>query len=231
MMDNTTIIGIWIAGFLTLAIFSFLFKDNPFYKFAEYLYVGVSAGYWMVLDYQNVLVPNLFDKLKSAGQAWYSRQFFSPDWIYLIPAFLGLLLLLRIIPKISWVSRLPLAFSVGIFAGINIVYNMQAQVLEQIKATILPLWINGNLSQSLLNILIVTGVCCTLIYFYFSLEHKSWFMKSTSRAGIIVLMISFGAGFGYTVMGRVSILIDRMLFFREQWWPAVLQTLKHLTMH
>ena len=31
---------------LTIAIFSFLWKDNPIYKFAEHLVVGVSAGYW-----------------------------------------------------------------------------------------------------------------------------------------------------------------------------------------
>ena len=36
-----------MAAFLTLAIFSFLYKDNPFYKFAEHLFVGVSAAFWM----------------------------------------------------------------------------------------------------------------------------------------------------------------------------------------
>ena len=37
--------GVWCAALLTLFIFSFLYKDNPFYKFAEHLFVGVSAGY------------------------------------------------------------------------------------------------------------------------------------------------------------------------------------------
>ena len=36
-------IGVWVAAVLTLCIFSFLYKDNPFYKFAEHLFVGVSA--------------------------------------------------------------------------------------------------------------------------------------------------------------------------------------------
>ena len=38
-------IGIWMGVFFTLAILSFLYKDNPIYKFAEYVYVGLSAGY------------------------------------------------------------------------------------------------------------------------------------------------------------------------------------------
>ncbi|HEX6985981.1 MAG TPA: hypothetical protein VF170_11425, partial [Planctomycetaceae bacterium] len=35
--------GLWIAAVLTLAIFSFLAGDNPAYKLAEAVFVGVSA--------------------------------------------------------------------------------------------------------------------------------------------------------------------------------------------
>jgi len=44
-------IGVWIAAGLTLCVFSFLYKDNPFYKFAEHLFVGVSAGYYIALNF------------------------------------------------------------------------------------------------------------------------------------------------------------------------------------
>ena len=37
-------IGVWIAALLTLGIFSFLYKDNPVYKFCEHLFVGVRPG-------------------------------------------------------------------------------------------------------------------------------------------------------------------------------------------
>src|SRR5262249_36488135 len=55
--------GVWLAAILTLFIFSFLYKDNPLYKFAEHLFVGVSAGYYIVLNFWTVVVPNLFDPL------------------------------------------------------------------------------------------------------------------------------------------------------------------------
>ena len=51
------IIGIWIAAFLTLCIYSFLYRDNPFYRFAEYLFVGVSLGYSIVLNIHQGLYP------------------------------------------------------------------------------------------------------------------------------------------------------------------------------
>ncbi len=52
-------VGIWIGALLTLCIFSFLYRDNPLYKFAEHLFVGVSAGYFIVLRFWTVIVPNL----------------------------------------------------------------------------------------------------------------------------------------------------------------------------
>ena len=44
MSDAAEHLRIWFSALLTLMIFSFLYKDNPFYKFAEPLFVGVSAA-------------------------------------------------------------------------------------------------------------------------------------------------------------------------------------------
>ena len=44
-------VGIWVGALLTLCIFSFLYKDNPLYKLADHLFVGVSAGYFIVLRF------------------------------------------------------------------------------------------------------------------------------------------------------------------------------------
>src|SRR5262249_23188398 len=59
-------LGVWVGALLTLFIFSFLFRDNPLYKFAEHLFVGVSAGYNIVLNYWTVIDSNLIQPL---GQA------------------------------------------------------------------------------------------------------------------------------------------------------------------
>ncbi|MEW6277828.1 MAG: hypothetical protein AB1758_04325 [Candidatus Eremiobacterota bacterium] len=209
MTEQYQVVGIWISAFLTLCIFSFLYKDNPFYKFAEHVFIGVSAGYWMVLGYWNVLKPNLID------------QILTGKLIFVIPAVLGVLLLLRLVPSISWVSRWPICFMVGITAGFQIVYTMEAQVLDQVHATILPLWVDGNFARTLANWILVFGVLTGLIYFYFSVEHRGPVFGVSARIGIWVLMIAFGAAFGYTVMARVSLLIGRVLFFRDDWWPTI----------
>ncbi|MBI3925562.1 MAG: hypothetical protein HY319_08485 [Armatimonadetes bacterium] len=207
-MTTPDIIGTWIAAFLTLCIFSFLYGDNPFYKFAEHVFVGVSAGYWMVLGYWQNIYADMIGPLQTG------------DLKSLFPALLGLLMLGRLFPKIEWISRWPVGVLVGVFAGLNIVNTMQAQVLDQMAATIVPLWGNETVSETVVNWILVLGVFTGLIYFYFSVEHKGWFFGGASRVGIWVLMIAFGAAFGYTVMSRISLLIGRVFFFKDDWWPA-----------
>jgi hypothetical protein len=67
------------------------------------------------------------------------------------------------------------------------------------------------LGDSIFNsLIIVVGTICGLVYFYFSKEHTGVLGKM-SRLGIYFLMISFGASFGFAVMGRISLLIGRFI--------------------
>jgi hypothetical protein len=50
-----------------------------------------------------------------------------------------------------------------------------------------------------------------VVYFFFSIEHKG-IVGKTARLGIWFLMITFGAAFGYTVMGRIALLAIRIEF-------------------
>lgn len=203
-MPLSETIGIWLGAFLTLFIFSFLYKDNPFYKFAEHLFVGISAGYGATLEWFNMFRPNLWDPLTQEGKL-----------ILLVPFAFGVLLFSRFTKKFSWFSRWPMALVIGIYAGIAILGSAQGDLLPQIHANLLPLW-TGNWFTSLNNILLTVGVITGLIYFFFSKEHKGA-MGTGAKIGIWFLMISFGASFGYTVMSRMSLLIGRIYFLLVTW--------------
>ncbi len=198
-----TVIGVWIAAGLTLAIYSFLYKDNPFYKFAESLYVGISAGYWLIYTYAYVIQPMLIEPIKT------ERQF-----SLLIPAFFGMIMLTRWFPRIAWLSRWSIAFTVGMGAGLGITGYVQGFIIPQIQATILPL--SGFNMQTFNNLIIIVGFITTLVYFYFSKEHKG-VLGVSARIGITFIMIAFGASFGYTVMARISLLIGRFYFLIYKW--------------
>ena len=210
-------IGIFLAGALTLAIFSFLYKDNPVYKFAEHLFVGTSAGYWFVYNYFNVFKPNVEVAWKEAVGFW--------DYFHVvIPVLLGILMLMRLIPSVSWISRWAMAFSVGMTVGFNTITELQTNVLQQIGATLSPFaslhFNNGGLGASVNAIIILLAVLAALVYFFFSKEHTGGY-GHIAKVGIWVLMITFGASFGYTVMARISLLIGRVQFLQTDWWVAI----------
>jgi hypothetical protein len=219
-------IGIWAAALLTLCIFSFLYRDNPFYKLAESIFVGTSAAYWMVVGFWDVLVPNLFDKLFPAAIQSWAMPGLSPEreqlwWVSLVPLALGFMLLMRLAPRGGWLGVWPLAFVVGTFAGLRLVAYVQADLLSQARASILSIVaLNSSnsirLQQTLENFVLLTGTLVCLVYFLFSVEHKGTAGR-LSKVGIWVLMITFGAGFGYTVMGRIALLAIRLEFLFDDW--------------
>lgn len=200
---------IWISALLSLAVFSFLYKDNPFYRFAEHLFIGVANGYAVTFYYHNILVPTLFDPLFRQGKL-----------LYIIPFIIGILYFTRFIPRISWLVRIPIGITIGYYVGASIPATTQAFIIKQIQGTVLTstnfqAW-NAGSWGIVWSVIVFIGVLCSLSYFYFSKEHKG-VLGVTSRIGIVFIMIGFGAAFGYTVMARISLLIGRLQFLLGDW--------------
>ena len=235
-------VGTWIAAFLTLAVFSFLAGDNPAYKLAESIFVGVSAGYVMVAAFWDQIVQNLLAKLlphasQLMGIANLDGKIEHRQWIFIVPLVMGLMMLWQLAPKGGWIARWPLAFFIGATAGIRITATFEADFVRQIQQTLLPIvaivydnaasgrkldWV-ASLQQSVRNTVIVFGVLTSLTYFFFSVEHRGP-VRVASRIGIFVLMITFGAAFGYTVMGRIVLLTQRLEFLFFDWLRLPLPT-------
>ena len=207
-MPFEMILGAWVAAGLTLFIFTFLYKDNPLFKIAEHLYVGISVGYTIVKSY-DLMFRLVVDPIADQGQ-----------WTRLIPVVIGLLMFARYVPRYAWLSRIAFAFFVGVGSGLAIPRLISSNILKQIEDTVRPLVtvVDGGSLQptfslldpnsSLNNVIILFGVLCVLIYFFFSIEHHGP-TKIAARTGIVFLMLAFGAAFGYTAMARMSLLIGR----------------------
>ncbi len=204
-MNLSSDILIWVSSILTLCIFSFIFRDNPFYRFAEHLFVGTSAGYLIALSYHNVVYPNLIGPLFKEGQL-----------LYVIPLILGILYIARFIPQISWLVRIPIAFLLGWGSGVVIPATLQTDVIKQIQGTMLTRSVFQRWDNGLWAVIILIGVVATLIFFFFSRERKG-VIKPIANLGIIFIMLGFGASFGYTVMARISLLIGRFQFLLGEW--------------
>ncbi|MEP0828776.1 MAG: hypothetical protein HRF51_09675 [bacterium] len=191
--------GAVVAGLLTLAIYSFLYRDNPVYKFAESLLIGLSIGYALVTFWQTTILDKLLHPFFHQGQL-----------LLVVPLILGLLMFSRFSRRLSWLSRIPLALMIGAGAGAAIPAMLYERTLRQVSNSIQPLITSDN-QFNFSGLVVLIGLLSTLAYFYFSREHKG-FLGGVAKVGTYFMMVFFGATFGYTVMSRMSTLIGRIDF-------------------
>lgn len=50
-----------LGGLATLALYSILYKENPIYRFAEHVFLGLAAGYLVVISWTQILSTQWYD--------------------------------------------------------------------------------------------------------------------------------------------------------------------------
>jgi hypothetical protein len=172
----------------------------------EAIFVGSSAGYWFITYFWDNLHRKFYLQVTDPVDPQYA------PWVGFV---LGILMLTRLIGKISWLSRWPLAFIIGATAGVYMMFYFVSNAMLQISASIRPIY-GGDIASTIANLTIAVGTFCGLVYFFFSKEHKGTF-GGAAKIGIWFLMITFGASFGYTVMSRMSLMLGRLDFMFSTW--------------
>lgn len=213
-LGTPALVGAWLSIFLTLAILSFLYADNPIYKLAEHLFLGVSIGIGVIEIYYGVFRPNLIDKLAQG------------NLLSIIPLAMVGMLFLKVLStlapalhrKVGWLARIPIAFIVAAYAGVKLTGEANANLMTQVAESMPDLattWREHGLwdwsadgAGVLSAVILVVGLIACLLHFTFS-ARQGPALRLVSRFGVLVLMLSFGASFGYTVMGRISLAIGR----------------------
>ena len=199
---------IWLAALGTLAIYSILYKENPAYRYAEHIFIGGAAGYSVYVAWSQVLKPQWWDRI--IGGEWY--------WVFALVA--GAMFYFIYNPKHAWISRIIFSALLGLIAGMAF-KGFAGMNMDQISASFKPVYVSGDLGQSLNNILFIFILLTVMAYFFFSFEHKSAIQRVPSSIGRWVLMFAFGAMFGATVMARMSLLIGRVHFLIVDWLHLV----------
>lgn len=228
-------IGVYALGFklilqifFTLAVFSFLYRDSPIYRFAEHAFVGVAAGYAIVVQFHTVFMPNLVRPLRDEGLAGLAHgRVHSAALLLIVPAILGFMIFFKFWDNYAWVARWPMAVVIGYYSGAAIIGSAQGDLIPQVQANLIPIVKAGSWGRFLAdpglftvldvlyNPILVIGTICCLVYFFFSKEHKG-VTGGVATVGIWFLMVSFGASYGSTVMTRVSLFLERAYFLLKE---------------
>lgn len=217
---HADVLGGWVAFVLTLMVFSYLLRDNPLFRLAEHLFVGVAVGYAVVVVWRTVLVPRLWAPLASDPVG---------NWPFLVPLALGLLLLARVRARGSWLANLPMGFLFGVGAALSIGGVLLGTLYPQLQASLVslnPASHGGQWSGVVDAAVLAVGTLSTLFYFYFTAAREGHGVAgSLRRAWVAVgrwtLLVAFGALFAGAMISRLSLLIARVQFLWHQVWSLI----------
>lgn len=206
--ELTTLIGGLVAVILTLLVFSRLLGDNPAYRFAQYLFVGVSLGLAFVVVYHQVLRPAAIAAVSGAGDP-------VGLGLRLIPWALGLLLLTRLTGRqgLSWLANLPLALLFGVGTALAVGGALLGTLVPQLLDTTRP--VGSDPLQVVGAVLLVLGVVLTLCYFYFTVSPDTAggrVVALGARIGRWLLVVAFGFFFAGGLLTYLTALNGRLEF-------------------
>lgn len=205
---------IWAGAIATIGIFSILWRENKLYRFFEHLFIGLASGLILARNFTNIIKPMWWDAIVSEGAWW--RMF---------PLFIALMYYFVYSRKYSWVARLVIGFFFGWWAGAGI-KAFVTRYSPQLESSFKPLIAKASAGAvdwlaSFSNWIFLIALLCVVSYFFFSIEHKRPTLRTSSSLGRWFIMIYLGAIFGTTVMGRMSLLIARLLYLFREWIPLL----------
>jgi hypothetical protein len=201
-------LGTWVSALCVIGIFSFIWKENPYYRFLEHLFVGLASGQAVAAAY-GVIVNSAVKPIAKGSIA------------LIIPVILGLMLYLRYFRQVAWLAKIPTSLLLGIGLGAGTAASIASDVVAQTKANLIAI-------KDFTSFVLVFSFITTLSYFFFTLfvdKNKaaggSKIAGYLSTAGRWSMMIFFGAQVGNVTAGRLSMVINKFQFLLADWLKII----------
>ncbi len=213
------------AGISTIAIFSFLIKENPFYRFFEHIFIGIATGLGLIQGVRYFLWPQILNPMLGFDidvfpDGTLSKDYEANQLLYIFPMLFGLLYYFIYSQRYAWLAKLVIGFSLGASAGLAF-KGFFAEMLPQLASSFKPLVVmsNGEVVwlESLSNIVFIFTLLAVMYYFFFSIRSDTRVEKGFSSSGRWLMMVCFGSFFGSTVMARLALLVERLQFLYIDW--------------
>jgi hypothetical protein len=218
-MQGIDIVAGIISCLLTLMVFSYLLGDNPLFRMAVYIFIGVSAGFVSAVIARQVIYPQLIRPL-----------LLQQNLVALvIPLILSLLLLTKIFPRAGGAGSPVMAFLVGIGAAVAIAGAVSGTLIPQFIAVLDPFHLPKGISfQDFLEQIgegsvMFIGTVTSLAYFHFGVKAVSQGVAGKRNKAIsifalvgqVFIAITLGVLFAGAYAASVTALIERMYFIRN----------------
>jgi len=209
-------------GFLfTVALLSYLIGDNPLYRIALHIFIGVSVGYAALVVVYEVLIPRLVEPLRSGDM--------TAAALAAMPLALFLFLVLKISPKAAPLGNLSTAYLLGVGTAVAVGGALAGTLVPQVQATWLSI-LPGAQGGFLNNLILIAGVVCTLAYFQFWVRGRSDdgqprrgpLMRWLAGAGQAFIVVALGTAYAGMILSGIAVLSERLTGLSE-WITTVIR--------
>ena len=222
-----------LGGLCTLAVFSFLYRENAVYRFFEHFFIGIATSYGIVATVREFFWPKVLQPLLGLDRPVFPDGSYGVPYDtrllwYILPMLFGSLYYFILSRRYSWLAQLVIGFSFGITAGLA-VKGLFIELLPQLYDSFRPLYLPDTSNESLktffANAVFLFTLLTAMSYFFFTFKRKAGgVITYSSTAGRWMLMGCFGAFFGSTITARMALLVDRLEFLLNRWFPTLWQT-------
>ena len=209
MADMLTYTILILSTITTFGLYMILTGvDSPWFAFAEHAFVGTSIGLSVVVSTDYIfrtIVPRI--QANPIG-----------NWPTLISVALALMMLLRVSKSTVHFARIPITIATATGIAISVRATIFSGIINQLKATILPLFNLSDIWTLLTNLTVIICVLFVFMYYYYTIEMKGP-LKTANKIGKYILFLSFGVLFAQTYMGRLGLLLGHLDGFVKPYFP------------
>lgn len=215
---NLHVITVWFGAICTLGLYSVLYRENRIYRFFEHLFLGLATGFLVANTWTDIVLPKWWAPMWDKGQWWYVFAVLVGAYYYFIYS-----------RRHNWIARLIIGFFLGVASG----QAFQAYANDywpQIPSSFKPIIPHAaspvvgaalTWGKAIDNLFFMFIIVCVMSYFFFSFEHRWSVVRNSSQLGRWLMMFTFGAIFGATMMARFALLIDRIDYLITDFGPTV----------
>jgi hypothetical protein len=190
------------------------------------MFLGLATGYMIATQWNDTIKPKWWTPFHKEGQ-----------WFLVFALCIGALYYLIYSKHLNWMARVVIGLFLGQSAGMQFqafTNDVWPQIYKSFKPVLPHPAIQPDAANhlnaaipavapvdALNNLIFMFILLCVMSYFFFSFEQKHALTKHPAKWGRWLMMFTFGAIFGQTIMARLALLIDRMDFLLNEFGPQL----------
>lgn len=210
------LVGGGVATLLSLMVLSRAMGDNPFYRFAQYLLIGVALGYAAAVLVGQTLVPAIMQAASAPSL---------PALIVLgVSALLLLLLVTRFgRQRASALANIPLAVLFGVGGAVTLVGAARGTIVPQLLDTVALRRLQATDVSTLVgSVVLVVAVVVTLLSFTYRQRgvEPSPIGLFVRRLGRGLVLATFGVFLAAAVTTYLTALVNQIQIIAD-WFTQV----------